>query len=910
MRGRVALVVAALVGAVVTVPSGAAEVPDDLLPSAPGSPGGAAPADGAPAGDDAAAGSALELPLADGTWLVVDAEPFRVAVVEADGTERVATVPGQAGTPVEVPAADGSQPVDPLGAAGAFPALGFVYGADGAVSFPLPLFTGNRVFGAEVGVVASLVEVTDVETSADGAVLTVATDAPGLGPATVTVDVLPGGGARLVAEPPAGALRPISSVTTLASPVDEGLYGLGARKDRFDQRGLLRNVWTEEQNASDERVEPATCADPTGTTGCDYTFPNGAQAAYFVQTTLLGSRGWSAWLSQTELGRYDLAASRDDAVRLGVAAPRLVLNLAGGGLERASAAFTADVGRAAAPPDWVYLPWVDRLNSGEGEAAPCGGGFTGGPSVAEDIQEFADIAEARDLPLGVIGVEGWHEVPQPEQVFGGLRERGYRLAGYWNPFHSPGNECYDGAAERDLFVEEPSGQPYPFVNNRAALTFVIDWTKPGAQQWWDGQIGRMHDLGLEGYMHDFGEFVTEGMRFDDGTPPQTMHNLYPVLFHEAARTASERWAAENAGPGGAREGDEPWFYVRSGHSGADDRAGGRGTTTSTTGTFPGDETTDWAEGSGIPSVVPAMLNLSLTGGGTFTTDVGGYFDFVAPQTTPELFTRWTQLAALTTTLRVHNSTNNGSVYPWTAGPVAEDVWRRYARLKERLVPVVDAAAQEAERSGAVGPVRPLVLDDPSPAARSVDDQWLLGRDLLVAPVLEPGATSRQVYLPAGARWQQHVVGPDGELVASGEVLDGGQGVVAPAPLEDIPLFVRRAPLVEAPGGDVPTDDVPTDGVPTDDVPTGDPPGGDAPDDDPSGAAPPGGGAADGSVTTGTPGSGSGSGTSEGATATTAAAGAAAPRLAETGAAALLPALGLLALLLAARLRRHDAHGAG
>ena len=377
-------------------------------------------------------------------------------------------------------------------------------------------------------------------------------------------------------------------------------------------------------------------------------------------------------------------------------------------------------------------------------------------------------------------------MPEAEAVFARLRERGYVLAGYWNPFHSPGNACYDEAAARDLFIEDPLGEPYAFVNNRGAPTFALDFTKPDAVQWWTERIGQMHDLGLEGYMHDFGEFVTEGMRFADGTPPETMHNLYPVLLHEAARTASDTWARENPGRG------EPWFYVRSGHSGAVDRVGGRGVTAFTTGTFPGDETTDWAEGSGLPSVVPAMLNLALGGAGTFSTDVGGYFDFVAPRTTPELFARWSQLAALTPTMRVHNSTNNGSVYPWTAGPEAEDVFRRYAKLKVALAPMVDEWTQRAAVTGAVGPVRPLVLDDPSPAARSVDDEWLLGRDLLVAPVLEPGAAEREVYLPAGSRWQQVVVDDDGALQPLGAAQDGGQTVTAAAPLADIPLFTRIA----------------------------------------------------------------------------------------------------------------------
>jgi alpha-glucosidase len=722
----------------------------------------------------------LVLPTGDGTALRVERSPFRLSLIGPGGAEQVGTVPGLEGPPVRVPGLDGPQPAEPPGPAGGFPALGFVVGAAPAVSWPLPVYTGNRLFGAEAGALVSLVEVVDAQQVPGGLDLQVRTDAPSLDPAALSLRRLPGGGVRLELEPPSG-ITPVSSVFSLASPADEGLYGLGARKDAFDQRGLLRNVWTEEQNASDERVEPVTCP----SLGCDYTFPNGAQAAYLVQPSVHGSRGWTAWVGQTELSRVDLAASRPDVVRWGVAAPRLTLSLAGGGLERSAAAHTADVGRAPAPPAWVYEPWVDVINEGEGEAAPNGGGFTGGERVRADVEEVARRSRELEIPLGVIGVEGWQVVPGKEELFPALRAQGYRLSAYWNPFHSPGNPAYDEAAARELFIEDPTGQPYAFVNNRGARTYAIDWTKPGAQQWWDEQLARSMELGFEGWMHDFGEFVTEGMRFADGTPPETMHNRYPVLLHEAARHAADVYAAAHAG-------FEPFFYVRSGYDGVQRSSGS---------VFPGDETTDWAEGSGLPSVVPAMLNLAMGGFPTFTTDVGGYFDFVAPRTTPELLARWGQLAALTPMMRVHNSTQNTSLYPHELEGDGLDAYRRYAWLKVRLAPLVDRLTRKGERDGSVGPVRPLVLDDASPAARSVDDQWLLGRDLLVAPVLEQGATSRSVYLPAGAGWQPVRVGEDGSLVEAGAVLSGGQRVDVPVTLADIPLFTRVVPGRAAPAAE-------------------------------------------------------------------------------------------------------------
>ncbi|WP_170286191.1 glycoside hydrolase family 31 protein [Nocardioides rubriscoriae] len=657
-----------------------------------------------------------------------------------------------------------------MGPLGAFPAVGFVVGRALEATWPLPLFTGNRILGAEAGAVVSLVEVTGARRTVSGWDLTVRTDAPAVSEATVRVRALPGGGVDLAVRPPPG-LPVASTITTLRTPRTEGLYGLGARKDAFDQRGLLRNVWVEQQNATDERAEPVTCP----TTGCDVTFPNGPQAAYLVQPSVHGSRGWTAWFGATTLSRVDLAASRGNRLRWGVASAGLDLHLAGGGLVRSALAHTADVGRAPAPPSWIYQPWVDVINQGEGEAAPNGGGFTGGARVKSDLRTIVRRSRELRLPLGVLGVEGWQEVPDGSDFFHGLRQRGYHLAAYWNPFHSPGNTGYDEAERRDLFIEGPTGEPYAFVNNRGALTYAIDWTKPGATAFWQAQLRRSMRLGFEGWMHDFGEFVGEEMRFADGTPPEVMHNRYPVLLHRAADAAATSYARTHRG-------FQPFFYVRSGFD---------GTQRSTGAVFPGDETSDWAEGSGLPSVVPAMLNLALGGFPTFTTDVGGYFDFLAPRTTPELMTRWSQLAALTPVMRVHNSTANGQLDPHELTGPHLDAYRRYARLKVRLAPMVDRLTRAAADGRGLGPVRPLVLADPSPAARSIDDQWLLGPNLLVAPVLEPGARTRVLYLPRG-RWVPVRVDARGRLVREGRARPGSRSITVHVRLADIPLFVRSA----------------------------------------------------------------------------------------------------------------------
>ncbi|MGI8727298.1 MAG: TIM-barrel domain-containing protein, partial [Solirubrobacterales bacterium] len=445
-----------------------------------------------------------------------------------------------------------------------------------------------------------------------------------------------------------------------------------------------------------------------------------------------------------------------------------------------------------APPRYAFEPWIDVINEGEGEAAPNGQGFSGGERVREDLEMIARKARETNTPIGTLGVEGWQDVPGGPELFDQLRDEGYHLSAYWNMFTSEGTEAYEEAKAKDIFVKDPAGNDYPIVTNRQGISFLIDYSHPDAQDFWKGQLDRSNELGFEAFMHDFGELITEGMRFHNGELPPEMHNHYPVLYHRTARRAVDAYAADNPD-------HEPFFYVRAGYSGVGDEPGVIAYTPSV---FPGDETTDWAEGSGIPSVPPAMLNLAMGGSFAFTTDVGGYLDLLAPPTSKELFIRWSQLAALTPISRIHNSTGGGSRYPWSFDDETVGIYRRYARAKVELIPLVERWSERASEKGDIGPVRPLVLDDSSPEARSIDDEWLLGKNILAAPVLTEGAREREVYLPRGSRWRQVTVAGDGSFRAAGESQDGGETVTAEAPLADIPLFVR-AGTAQDPGGDAP-----------------------------------------------------------------------------------------------------------
>jgi alpha-glucosidase len=175
------------------------------------------------------------------------------------------------------------------------------------------------------------------------------------------------------------------------------------------------------------------------------------------------------------------------------------------------------------------------------------------------------------------------------------------------------------------------------------------------------------------------------------------------------------------------------------------------------------------------------LGFGISGQPFVGADIGGF----QGNTHAELFLRWMQCGVLTAFCRNHSELGNVDQYAWTFGDVVEGLARQAIRLRYRLMPYIYAAFLRAAETGA--PVQqPLVFayqDDR--AAREIDDQYLFGSDLLVAPVFQPGVTARQVYLPEGTWYHWH----------TGEQVAGKQFVVAPTPMDYIPLYARGGAVI-------------------------------------------------------------------------------------------------------------------
>lgn len=196
--------------------------------------------------------------------------------------------------------------------------------------------------------------------------------------------------------------------------------------------------------------------------------------------------------------------------------------------------------------------------------------------------------------------------------------------------------------------------------------------------------------------------------------------------------------------------------------------------------FAGDGNTDFSRSSGLAAQAPDMLNRAIGGAYGFTTDIGGYFDFVSPATTKELFIRWAQWAVLSPVFRVHGSTNAGTHMPWIYDEETIRIWRELSALRLRAQPYLQRLWREAQDSG-MPITRPLWLAYPRDAqAAAQDQQWLLGEDVLVAPVVTAGAVSREVYFPEGC-WEH------GD---TGARYSGPGAIEVAAPLDELPYFFR------------------------------------------------------------------------------------------------------------------------
>lgn len=562
--------------------------------------------------------------------------------------------------------------------------------------------------------------------------------------------------------------EPRAWAAAFSTPADEGFLGFGERYNRTDQRGVDVYSWAEEGGVGLGEGEPIGPENPQ---------PNGEPMTYYPVPFFLSTEGYAFWLDTTWRSEFELATARDDAWRVWHIGPSLAYEvyLPLPDDERPWPyqlidQFTERTGRPMIPPAWTFGP---RRRIGRHKM----------------VLGVPEIQAMRDEDLAITGVDdsvhflpkGSHAGHEEElrQWTAEGHELGYRVNCYYNSLFSleedsPILDTVTEGIENDYFLMDEFGQlsQVLLISGHLQPVVQLDFTSPEATEWFQSLLLWAVDLGYDGFMYDFGEYVQADTISASGLTGEELHNLYPVLYQRAGHEGLE--ATDLAG--------EWLFFARSGYTGSSQW---------TPMVWAGDPAASFEESDGLPSMIRAGVNLGISGAPNWGGDIGGFHcvsdGYAAAD--GELLTRWIQQGSMTPNMQDQNACSlarddGEKASIWTS-PDAMEAWRRYARLHTRLFPYFWALAHEAHETGAPQ-MRHLFLEHPDqPDLRAVDDTHYLGPALLVAPVVHRGERERQVPFPEGLYldWDHETL------------IEGGSSQLVDAPLERLPLFLRDGYLI-------------------------------------------------------------------------------------------------------------------
>lgn len=563
---------------------------------------------------------------------------------------------------------------------------------------------------------------------------------------------------------------------------EERFLGFGERSDGVDQTGKLVENWAEEGPFSAGALRPLT--EPL--LGQAWQTPYPIPGTNFPMPWFLSSRGYGFVLDDFAYSAFRL--HRAEQWNVETRGDRIRFTVFGGPTPAAALGrFVAHNGRQPPPAEWFFGPWYQPLGT------------------TEFRRELVTNWRAWDVPVTVAQTYA-HYLPCAAQS--GRREalreetdyyhqNGYRVTTYVNSFvcrnHPDG--AYEAGEQNGYFIKTAAGSSYPlpYVAYPDSISYVIDFTHPGAVPWWQGLINEALEDGYDGWMEDFGEYVPPDAVMHDGSRGLQHHNEYCTRYHRASHELT--WPLKGR--------DFAQFI----------RCGNLGTAPYARIVWGGDPSEDDSRADGLGAAVSQGLSMGLSGIAYWGSDIGGFHSlFTGDRTSADTLIRWIEFGALSGVMRMQE---DGYELPYLQGErvhIWEEAilpsWRRYTKLRTQLFPYIWNAAQEYQRSG-LPIMRHLALAYPREAeafSPIAEYQYLFGPELLVAPVIDEGAREREVWLPPG-RWCEfwpHVAYDEvsGAFTrkAGPGVVEGGRRVMVTAPLEEIPMFVRAGasiPLLPA-----------------------------------------------------------------------------------------------------------------
>ncbi|MDB1104333.1 glycoside hydrolase family 31 protein [Lentilactobacillus parabuchneri] len=392
------------------------------------------------------------------------------------------------------------------------------------------------------------------------------------------------------------------------------------------------------------------------------------------------------------------------------------------------------------------------------------------------VQGIVDDLHKYDLPFDVIHLDidymrdyrvfTWNDDAyqgNPKKFVTNLKNQGTKIVAIIDPGvkKDPGYNIYDEGIKHDYFVKRPDGNVY--VNQVWPGDSVFpDFGRQAVRDWWANNDQFLTDLGVAGIWNDMNEpasFVGEipqDIVFSDHDRPSThkkMHNVYAHNMDQATYASIKRATDRR-----------PFVITRAAYSGTQKYAT----------VWTGDNHSIWPH---VQLLIPQLCNLGMSGFSFSGTDIGGFGSDV----TPELLTRWIEAAIFSPLLRNHSAMGTRDQEPWQFGEPTLSIYRKYLKLRYRFIPYLYDLFAKEERSG-LPLMRPLVLNYPEDRrVHDINDQYMVGDSVLVAPIVQPSQTKRLVYLPKG----------DWVDFWNHQEYSGQQDIVVDAPLDKLPLFIKK-----------------------------------------------------------------------------------------------------------------------
>lgn len=470
----------------------------------------------------------------------------------------------------------------------------------------------------------------------------------------------------------------------------EHIYGLGESPTAMNKAGQKLNIFV---------------TDPQGPEGRDM---------YKPIPFWFSDRGYGMFMHTSAPVTMDMGNSYIGANKIFMADEDMDFFIFLGEPKEILSDYTALTGRPDMPPLWSFGTWMSRISY-----------FT--------EQEGRDVAaqlRKNRIPADVIHFDtGWFDVDwqcdyefsperfaDPQKMIRDLRDQGFRISLWQLPYFVPGNRYFRELADKGLAIR----------NGRGTLPYedaVLDFTNPATVSWYQDKIKRLIGMGVGAIKVDFGEAAPIEAVYHNGRSGWYEHNLYPLRYNKAVADATREVSGENI------------IWARSAWAGSQRYPlhwGGDAATTNT----------------GMQGTIRAGLSLGLSGFPFWSHDMGGFVT-----STPEsLYRRWLPMGFLTSHTRAHGAP---PTEPWLYGNKDfTDYFRRCAEMKYSLMPYIYTEASESAANG--WPMfRAMLLEFPDdPGVKDIDNQYMFGSQILVAPMMEDG-DSRAVYLPGDKPWYDY-----------------------------------------------------------------------------------------------------------------------------------------------------------